>query len=37
MILLQKKQMTNPTIHGGYFEGRGKRCCDHCYPDIQKE
>ena len=37
MCYFCKEQMTNRTIHGGYFEGRGRRCCDNCYPDIQKE
>lgn len=32
-----KTNMTNRTIHGGHYEGRGKRCCDNCYPEIQKE
>lgn len=24
-----KDKMTNRTLHGGYFEGGGKRCCDN--------
>lgn len=32
-----KDQMTNKTVHGGYVEGRGRRCCDQCIVALQKE
>lgn len=28
---------TNRTMHGGHYEGRGKRCCDACFPSVQAE
>ena len=32
-----KVNMTFTTIHGGLVEGSGRRCCNDCFVDVQKE